>query len=556
MVGKRQRYAAAGLVTVLSLLVPGGRGRADEDTPRRIDRQSRAEKIRKITDYLTRTYARHLRDRDPVVRCLAVIGLGRLAGEETTGKLLLAAAGDRDEMVRLFAWEALRARAGSLDAPARRRWLLAGLTNARRGMVKGDFRAHVLAALRPEGPRGFNGQARRWMLRVLTDCDHTDPDDAATLTEIRRTVAAWQDPQIIRRLAVLVGGGGTKAHVAEYALGGLTDRIEPIGTIQPGRKISDSQWGRARQDWLGWLQEERPIPARPEQLPAYEPKDLLLPPAETIEDPADPMWREDLELDKLRIDRLEVCFAIDSTGSMTPAMQWVAAEVIRMAKVFGTVSREVRIGAVFFRDTPSGAPGDYLVKGLKLTGNIRELARDLAGEPAGGGRGRGAAMLEALQLSIRKQNWSPAGKSRRVVILVSDTFPVAGTEEKIDQLLKQATAEDEDRFVVHTIRVAPQALGDGAEERYLPKLARIAVAGGGTSIVQRFRRTGPRAGRPPEGGSWPQIARPDPAARDDLDPLVTAVVRSILPEDYWKRVEPLVRVMLKLKTRPTIGRPG
>ncbi len=553
MVGIRRQFAAAGLVaawTVLTVVAPGQAGEA----PRRIGRQSRNERIQKIADHLTKTYARHLRDRDPVVRCLAVIGLGRLAGEKTTSKLLLTAAGDRDEMVRLFAWEALRARAQSLDGPARRRWLLAGLNNARRGMVKGDFRAHVLAALRPEGPAGFNGQVRRWMLRVLADCDPTDPDDAATLTGIRRTVAAWQDPNVIRRLAVLVGGGGTKAHVAEYALGGLTDRIEPIGSIQPDRKISDTQWAQARQAWLAWLREQRPTPARPEELPAYEPEDLLLGPAEMIEDPGDPKWRQDLELDKLRIDRLEVCFAIDSTGSMSPAMKWVAAEVIRMAKLFGTVSREVRIGAVFFRDTPSGVAGDYLVKGLKLTSDIRELARDLAGEPAGGGRGRGAAMLEALQLSIRKQNWSPMGKSRRVVILVSDTFPVAGTEEKIEELLKTAAAEQQ--FVVHTIRVAPQALVEEAEDRYLPKLAQIAAAGGGTSIVQRFRRSGRTAGRPVGKGSWPQIARPDAAGGDCLDPLVTAVVRSILPEDYWKRVQPLVRVMLKLKGRPTIARSG
>ncbi|MFW5840054.1 MAG: hypothetical protein ACOCZE_05680, partial [Planctomycetota bacterium] len=79
------------------LLGWSGRAVAQVHAPRLTDshRRSDDEKIQLIAEHLVKTYSRHLRDADPVVRSMALIGLARLDDTRSTEKLLLALKTDK-----------------------------------------------------------------------------------------------------------------------------------------------------------------------------------------------------------------------------------------------------------------------------------------------------------------------------------------------------------------------------------------------------------------------------------------------------------------------------
>ena len=515
---------------------------------------TKQQRIDLVAEHIARAYGENLRSRDPIVRCLAVVGLSALETPKTTKLLLGTLQTDTDRLVRLFAWEALLSRQAALDAEQRQKWVSLGLDNAWRGWVEGDFRARLLGAATPLGPKGLGGKTMRWFIKLYDETSHTAPIDSRTLTQMRQTLAAWKEPVLIRRMIAQLARGGAAAHRSEYILGGLTDSIAPIGSLDDGDdEPGAAAWREAQGKWYLWLREAKLEPARPEAIAAYAPDVLYMPTGEKITDPSDPKWRGDLELEKLRINRLEVCYAIDSTGSMTPVMKWVARDLQKMLEIFQTVSREVRMGAVFFRDEPQvGARSDYLIKPLRLTGDVRQLAKEIGDEEAGGGRGRGAAILEALEYAYLRLNWSPQ-PSQKVVIVISDTTPIVGTEARIEDLVKKAA---EKKVITHSIRVTSShqfALQPKATEKFLEPLQRIAELGGGKSIVLGFGPSSVR-GRPSSrfgdtpGPTKPQIAAPIDEVESALGQVTTEVVRSVLPKDYWTRAEPLVRMMLKIAT--------
>jgi hypothetical protein len=503
--------------------------------------EKRQDRIDKTSRYLVETYSRQMKDGGEFVGLLSVLAISRVDHTAATEKLLSVAREHQSPAVRAFAWEALHTRRPSLSEQQTRQWLASGAAIAAAGGMSGSFRLGLIRALRSRPADDFDGANREALLKLIAQADHRSGSDRPVLKALRQTVGLWRDEELTRQL-ILRLENRTLCNTAEYALGGLQAGIAPIGSADPRVPYDRTAWRQVRDQWLGWLNEARLDGPGPGALPTYDGRGTFFPPPQTV-DPQEKSWYEDLELDPVDLQGIEICFAIDSTGSMKSVMRWVARDVGRMVQVFGAVSGEVRTGVVFFRDEISGEPQPdrYEVKNLQLTTDTRALARKLQAEPAGGGKGRGAAMLKALQTALSRQGWSRNPKTGRVIVLMSDTHPLDGNLPEIQRLVRGGVQRG---FVFHTIRVGQPS--NARRGPYLEELTRIAQWGGGQSPAMEFRDRQQKQTEPRSRLPWGPVALPTagPPESEVTRDFIRQILVSLLPEDHWKRVDPLMDLLM------------
>ncbi len=227
-----------------------------------------------------------------------------------------------------------------------------------------------------------------------------------------------------------------------------------------------------------------------------------------------------------------------------------------MAAVFSSISGEVRTGVVFFRDEPRSRAGDddYRVRSYPLTSNIARIEAILRNEGTGGGRNRGAAMLSALEFALEKQGFSRssivAGNARkkvgRVIVMISDTYPLHGTEEHIKKVARKAHSEG---FVIHGVQIDghPEAMSG----RKSTDLKDIAAWGGGTYLKIGMTKEEYQSSKQTAWNrvSWGPIALPRKSTNVSLNDqirrqFVEQIIRGLLPDDYKDQVNPLIDVLL------------
>ncbi len=534
-------------------------------------------RIERLVKYYAREYGAHLQNRDWFVRALSVIALSRIDAPEMTASLLKVLAEDKDPLVRLYAWEALHARTPSLTAEQHRAWVAGGIDTALTGVFRGDLRAPLLSAMASYGSAGFDGKAAKWALAVLNYTDHTDPQDSRTLTALRGLIAAWRDPDLIRRIAVQFGRGRGASNRAEYVLGGLSKQIEPIGSVNPEKPTSPAAWGKARAAWLAWLRQAEPTAAADGDNPRYKGTSTLIPAAARVEDPDNPEWRKDLELDKLRINDFDLVFCIDATGSMGGPMQWVARAAGNMMRAFRLACREPRIGVVYYRhEVLPGLQKPCCVKyntgraGLRfqtlsipLTGAIPTLAQKMLKiDPRSGTYLHpGGAVHGGMYTALTKQPWKKSVGAKKIIVLIGDS-PVTPGNEQAAQVLAASAAKK--GFVVHAITL-----------KNLPSYEAVVAKGGGRSMLCSFgkgqvkkpakkpgngpvKKPGSKPGNKvgnnpakakPGSGVGEQIAKPL-AGVSSYRMIVGEIIRSMLPVGYHHRVDPLVNILLVYAEAP------
>jgi len=565
----------------------------EEDDEEPVMDEKTAKRVAKMVDYYVDMYSKHLASRDWFVRSLAVVALSRINAEPTTAKLMEVLRTDKDPLVKLYAWEALHARVRSLDKTRHRQWVALGVEAAYKGAFRGDLRVPLIKTLAGYGPKaqGFEVSPEKLILYFLKTTNHKNPRDSRTLKALRKLVAKWQDPELIKKIAAKMTKTGI-ANRAEYILGGLNSDIEPIGAID--KEVKTSEWVKARGDWNKWLKEANLTPPKAGSLKMYRSKSTLIPPAEKIKDPDDPKWRKDLELEKLRVNNFDLVFCIDSTASMQAVMDWVAKDVIKMMTAFNMVARELRIGTVYFRHEEDPAvmqdccraagkgkkiryvkrpgeksksnkemtriklrPGEklytaenYRTKIFKLTANIRALAKQMSGQEAIGGHDNppaqrkrpAAAVYSGLGLAIKKQPWTISKSSKKIIVLVGDSPPTAGTMAHIEKMMQSAEKKS---IIVHAIKVVlvkqlvPQS--QLLQWRGLAEFDKIAKFGQGRSIVAQSKVSKNPDADPNKGK---RIAAP-PRGHSNYKLIVGEIIRSMLPEGYRDRVDPLVNVLLE-----------
>lgn len=507
----------------------------------------------KLVDYFVRIHGRHLKSEDPYQRSLGLVALSEILAPETTDLLFATMEHDDAPFLRLLAWEALHARHASLTDEQRLRWMQGGVRLARGGHIRGVFRPVLIQAGISYGPNGRIPDLDEVLLDLLKTTRVDRPEDNQTLLSIRMALATWLDFRAASKFVRLLRTP-RHAHEAEFVLGGLTNKIAPVGRLDPRtmekQPATQKQWNAAAAQWTSWLVRAELTPTPVGKLPAYQGRSRYLPPPREIRDPDNPRWRKELELDVLRLDAIDVVFVIDSTGSMGGVLQWIQRDVIRMMKTFRFFSRQPRIGVVFYRDHED-AQYSYTVRSVPLTGDGETLYRAIAGErPFGGGTWE-EAVLDGLKVGLTEQKWNARSFAKRVVMLIGDAPP---HKKDLPEVKTLVGLYGRNGYVIHTVKVSdiPGAEDDPAMNIF----EELAELGGGQCVPISFGAS-PLAvwdedeeqeeAMPGLPNLTIQIA-PPPNTEAPLGPyrqIVGEIIRGSINKDYRRWVNPTLAMMLE-----------
>jgi len=119
--------------------------------------------------------------------------------------------------------------------------------------------------------------------------------------------------------------------------------------------------------------------------------------------------------------RMEVCFVLDTTGSMSGLIEGAKQKIWSIANemVSAKPAPELRLGLIGYRDR-----GDaYVVKSFDLTNDIDAVYADLRGFTAGGGGDGPESVNEALNEAVTKMSWSADRSVLKIIFLVGDAPP-------------------------------------------------------------------------------------------------------------------------------------
>lgn len=181
----------------------------------------------------------------------------------------------------------------------------------------------------------------------------------------------------------------------------------------------------------------------------------------------------------LQKPRIDVVFAVDSTGSMADEIQVVQEKIKQMMGEIksGQPVPEVRFGLVTYRDRGD----DYVVKKFELTGDISKFQQNVNTLVADGGGDTKESVSEALHAAIFDMNWEPGQSCKKLIFLIGDAGPHTDYGDGLDYTTEAAEARKK------AIRI--YSLGcSGIEEDGEPEFRQIAQATGGTFDYLTYRQ--------------------------------------------------------------------
>ncbi len=120
--------------------------------------------------------------------------------------------------------------------------------------------------------------------------------------------------------------------------------------------------------------------------------------------------------------RIEVVFALDTTGSMAGLIASAKASIWRIANEIAAAepAPELRIGLVAYRDQGD----EYVTRVLPLTDDLDAVHRELTGYQADGGGDGPEDVNAALAAAVSQASWSDdASNVLRIVFVVGDAPP-------------------------------------------------------------------------------------------------------------------------------------
>ena len=147
--------------------------------------------------------------------------------------------------------------------------------------------------------------------------------------------------------------------------------------------------------------------------------------------------------------RIEVCFVLDTTGSMSGLIEgakqkiWSIANELTRAKP----TPDIRMGLIAYRDR-----GDlYVVKSFDLTNDIDTIYGQLQTFQAAGGGDTPESVNEALQEAVTKMTWSADKKVLKTIFLVGDAPPHMdyANGPKYPEVCREAVKKD---LVINTVQ--------------------------------------------------------------------------------------------------------
>lgn len=164
--------------------------------------------------------------------------------------------------------------------------------------------------------------------------------------------------------------------------------------------------------------------------------------------------------------RIEVCFVLDTTGSMSGLIEGAKQKIWSIANemVSAKPTPEVRMALLAYRDR-----GDtYITKLFDLTNDIDAVYANLQGFRADGGGDGPESVNQALHEAVTRLVWSDDRKVLKIIFLVGDAPPHMdyANDVKYPEVCQQAVKRD---VVINTV----QCGGDPATTAAWTKIAAL-----------------------------------------------------------------------------------
>jgi Mg-chelatase subunit ChlD len=167
--------------------------------------------------------------------------------------------------------------------------------------------------------------------------------------------------------------------------------------------------------------------------------------------------------------RVELVFALDTTGSMTGLIEGAKEKIWSLASFVaqGQPTPDLRVGLIAYRDI-----GDaYVTKVFDLDSDLDRVYRRLRGFHADGGGDGPEHVARALDESVHKMSWSGEQAVVKVIYLVGDAPPHTDYQDGFDTT-RAARAAAKKGIQLHTIQCGTDQAAESAWRR-------IASLGGG-----------------------------------------------------------------------------
>jgi Mg-chelatase subunit ChlD len=152
--------------------------------------------------------------------------------------------------------------------------------------------------------------------------------------------------------------------------------------------------------------------------------------------------------------RIEVCFVLDTTGSMGGLLEGAKQKIWSIANemISAQPTPELKLGLIGYRDRGD----DYVVKSFSLTDDIDAIYGHLRDFQAGGGGDAPESVNEALAEAIHKMPWSSDNKVLKIIFLVGDAPPHMDYPNgpKYPDLCREAAKKD---LIINTIQCGEMA---------------------------------------------------------------------------------------------------
>ena len=152
--------------------------------------------------------------------------------------------------------------------------------------------------------------------------------------------------------------------------------------------------------------------------------------------------------------RIEVCFVLDTTGSMGGLIEGAKQKIWSIANemIRAQPTPELKLGLIGYRDRGD----EYVVKSFSLTDDIDAIYGHLREFQAGGGGDAPESVNEALAEAIHKMPWSSDNKVLKIIFLVGDAPPHMDypNAPKYPDLCREAAKRD---LIINTIQCGEMA---------------------------------------------------------------------------------------------------
>jgi Mg-chelatase subunit ChlD len=147
--------------------------------------------------------------------------------------------------------------------------------------------------------------------------------------------------------------------------------------------------------------------------------------------------------------RVEVCFVLDTTGSMGGLIEGAKQKIWSIANemVSAKPAPDLKVGLIGYRDRGD----DYVVKSFKLTDDIDAIYAHLRDFKADGGGDTPESVNEALAEAVEKMPWSQERDVLKIIFLVGDAPPHMDYEDgpKYADVCRKAAKKD---VIINTVQ--------------------------------------------------------------------------------------------------------